>query len=274
MKKFCALLILTISSLYSFADLGNSLVYQVEIQLKSNSFIVGYFEIGSYDEEAYLDNNGLNKYCSNEGMMQLVRMKIKRDNYGPDNMPIENSKFTLYKNIHYPGNFKRPTTDMPPFGIVNEKDVLIIDTNDIKKISFIGVKQNKRDWLQSELVIATSNIIDALSFSEPTNLYYQAYGGDDPNEYMSGFYVFSYNKNLNEKELKQLVEDYYSRSWDLRLNSTKYYKNFTNKLSEKEYKFDKDGFSKFIKGKKKAILSLRKELLLKNIVIIDVWSTC
>ena len=276
MKRLILFLVLITLAISSYADLGNSLVYQVQITLKNNSYLIGYFEISSYDEEAYLDSNQLNKYCSNEGMMHLVRIRVQREGYGPDNRPIENSKFTLYKNIHYPKNFKRPEINryLFQFGVVNEKDVVVIDTNDIKSISFIGVKQNKRDWLQSEIVIAPNNIIDALYLSEPINVYYQAFGGDDPNEYMSGFYVFSYNKNLTEKELKQLTQNYYNKSWDLSLNSTKYYKKFTTKLSEKEYNFDKDGFNKFMEGKKKAIKTLREELLLKKVVIINVWSTC
>ncbi|PCJ28599.1 MAG: hypothetical protein COA97_01255 [Flavobacteriales bacterium] len=274
MKKLSLIIILIAVSLNSYADLGNCLVYQVEITLKNNSFVVGYFEIASYDEEAYLDSNGLNKYCSNEGMMQLIWMKIKRENYGPDYRPIDSPKFTLYKNIHYPNNFKRPAGYITQFAVVKEKDVVIIDTNNIKSVSFIGVKQNKRDWLQSEIVVASGIIIDALYLSKPINSYYQAYGGEDPNEYMSGFYVFSYNESLTKNELKQLVENYYNKSFDLSLNSTKYYKNFTTKLSEKEYKFDKNGFSKFIGNKKKVILNLRKELLLKKVVIVRVWDTC
>ena len=271
-KLVSSTLFILLIHLTCYADLGHSIVYQIQIELKNNIIVKGYFEDSGY-HVPYLDDNGLNKDCTDKGMANAVRLVVKSGKYYQDQLVDSSRTFILYKNIHYPQHFHSPTASGIQFGIVKQSDVINIDTLDILTIKFISAKTNRRDWLQSELLIASDDIVDMVNSQKYFKSHYLPLivNGEDA---MQGVILFSYDSAIDKEKLKKIISKYHDKIFDFNINYKIYRTIYTTKISEKEYEYDQIGFRKLKLKKEQESREIYEQLNKKNVVLIRVWSTC
>jgi hypothetical protein len=72
MKKLMLSAIITVlTSATLKADLGSCLVYHAAFYLRDGTNFKGCFEVSGYNNEAYLDDNGVNPFCNDKGVLAL-----------------------------------------------------------------------------------------------------------------------------------------------------------------------------------------------------------
>lgn len=223
MKKLLFLItfsILTTSTVN--ADYGNALLYHAKFYLKDGTIFNGCFETAGDWERAYLDKNGKNRYCNDEGILELFKL-MQQDEYNHFDQRLKNeeeeNKVTIYKKMNYisPKPMRsEPRRYAPSYGYVNKSDVIYLDSNDISKMIFWSAEISNRDWVTSEIVFGNQFILDKIKEQQYWNsvLVKKGYENDslkflndicmgEPDE---GFVLYNYNSTINSAELKRLVK--------------------------------------------------------------------
>lgn len=234
--KIISLFVCLACCLNLMADAGSSVVYKARFFLKNGERQVGYFEISGYEGGTGFDEGTkTNSFCNDNGVYELVKSSVKSPKV---------DSFTIYKKIHYPKYFKGTgiwTQTNYQYGAVAYEDVVIIAFRDIKFAVFISAKDNPRQWLMSELLITSNEIIDKLNNTKPLTLWEEA-------EDQSSYVFYNFNPKINKAEIKRL------------------YRLKKNQLWHREG-FEGLYFTQNIEMAKKWFWG-------KGIVILKVWGTC
>lgn len=283
-KLIFSILLTAFSFSIAKADLGNALVYYAKFYLKDGSSFKGCFEVYSYDSDAYLDKNGTNEYCSDEGVFTLLKRIQNQGAHLRDDGGIQTetnyNKVPIYKTINYisPRSIKKSENlwEMV-YGFVDLDDIVFLDTADIDKVIFWDAKPSERLWLTSEMVIGTKGMIDTVlhqqywnsivvdfEASSEDSLAFGKYGA------MWGYRLINYNPNNNIEELKRLANIKFrlimdDRFWD----NFRKEKNLTgtDSMSPEQERYD-------FEAKQQYFQSIRLWFWKKGIVMIRVNGTC
>lgn len=122
------------------ADAGGCVVYYAQFSLKTGTEFEGCFEISGYEEDAYLNDQGYNKYCNHKGVFDLLKLRQQEliEFYGISAVEQEgNAGIAIYKRLEYvyPCEINQKTkANLQCFGFVLENDIVYIHPNDISKI--------------------------------------------------------------------------------------------------------------------------------------------
>ncbi len=209
MKKLLLLTVLfSLISATVKADYGNCVVYHAKFYLKNGDIFNGCFEFISDIEEANLDKNNSNRFCNDKGVFDLFKKKQQG-----------NGKVEVYKTLHYvhPRPLHKRKDEYPAdYGLVLEKDKVLLDSSSISKLIFWSAEYSKRYWYTSEVIVGTVGMLDTirqqkywnyLLFStdnwEADSFAFQEYGFFDGA--YGGFALYNYNPKINIPELKRLV---------------------------------------------------------------------
>lgn len=202
------------------ADLGSCLVYQAKFYLKDGTIVKGGFEAHGYDSFSGLDANGTNAYCSDAGMLKLIKILQRRgyDNSGDGGGQKKKDlgRVPVYKNLYYaePRPFgKRTNIDPDIYGFSTAADIVFIDSNDISKVIFWSVAYTRRGWLGSELIIGTRGMIDTVENQRFWNSIVVTLDTDSlifSEDAEWGYRLINYNSRNNVEELKRLARSQFT----------------------------------------------------------------
>lgn len=224
MKKL-SIIVLLVSYLIGnvSADMGSCVVYYAKFYLKDGTQFKGCFEIAGFDEAAVVDSNGLNKFCTDEAVFELLK-RIQRNgcadciNDGGIQQQEDFGKIAIYKNLRYiqpKPLYKKnqPYYFFPTYGFVTEEDIVYVDSSEIEKTIFWEAKYSERDWLLSEIIVNDFSMVDSvnnlkywtsivvdLDASNPDSLVYTN------SDAMWGFRLINYSSKNNIVELKRLAQ--------------------------------------------------------------------
>lgn len=190
------------------ADLGSCLVYHAAFYLHDGTNFKGCFEVSGYNNAAYLDDNGINPFCNDKGVLELFKRKAR-----------ENGKVYLYKNLHYislkPLRLNAQAVESK-YGFVDAADVVLLDSNSVVSITFQSVEYSKRDWVNSRIIVGSKGMLDStmqerywdsLVFAtkkwSASSTDIQDYDFDETP--FPEFVLYNYNPNINREELKRLI---------------------------------------------------------------------
>jgi hypothetical protein len=201
------------------ADMGGCVVYYAQFSLKNGTEFDGCFEISGYEEGAYLNDQGYNKYCSHKGVFDLLKMRQQELNelFGISAVDQDgNAGIAIYKRLEYvyPSQINQKTSaNLQCFGFVLENDIVYLHPNDISKIIFKRAENSKREWVTSELIIGSAGMLDTLHRKQYWNslsVFRQSpepfvIGFESTEDVPVGYDLYNYNPNINVAELKRLV---------------------------------------------------------------------
>ena len=204
------------------ADGGSCVVYQAKFYLKNGSILNGSVEAAGFYAHNSLDANGKNPYCSNTGMLQLVKV-LQREAYadqvGDGVRPQQKDlgKLPVYKNLHYLAPKPRQQQAgvyAETYGFLTETDVVFIDFNAVRQVVFISAALSSRTWYGSGIMAVSPGLIDTvrrlpfwndlvvnLGDSKPDSL---AFGGRNA-MLMQGYRLINYNPQIDAEELERLA---------------------------------------------------------------------
>lgn len=201
------------------ADGGSCLFYQAKFYLKNGTIIKGGFEVFGESTQDYcmLNDNGNNPYCSDEGILKLVK-KLQREGFHPwpgdggIQKKSDYGKLPVYKNMYYlsPRSLKKRSNDNHEwYGFLTENDIVFVDSSEIKKVVFWSAEYSERYWLTSGIVVGTTGMIDTVRNKAYWNsivVSMDNYTSDSLEIYeepMAGYRLINYNPGVNIEGLKQ-----------------------------------------------------------------------
>ena len=275
MKKL--LLLTLLIAVFAFklkADLGSCAVYHAKFYLKNGDVFNGCFEISSYNNEAYLDENKTNEFCNDKGVFALLKQKQRE--YG---------RVAIYKNLQYVRPrplYKRSDTVLPTYGFVIPEEWRYVDSNEVSKMIFWSVEYSKRYWLTSETISGTPGLLDTINHFRYWNHLFFATSNwekdtvvfqdrDFIDGALQGFALYNYNPQINIAELKRLV----SLKFPVKPQYEETLQNFKRKHKIKDdqewTKRQRQLFEDLLNQKRE---SLRAWFWKKGILMVAVHGTC
>ncbi len=208
------------------ADLGSCVLYHAQFHLKDGSNLRAYFEYAGYFEGSWLED-GTNEFCSDEGILQLFKKHQKeRGEYGFNSgdgglqKSKEYGKVAVYKSLKSlkaqrvgsKNKFDKQPQVYGEYAFTKKVNIVFLDSTEINKLDFLGAEFCERDWLQTEIVVGTEELIETvkyqqywndlfvdLSQSKPDSIAFQSLGS------MWGYHLLNYNPQNNIAELKRLA---------------------------------------------------------------------
>ena len=273
-KKSLIVLFLLLVSLSAYADGATCLVYHANFHLKNGKNVKGLFRVFSYGDKAMLDDQGTNPYCNDEGVTMLFKEQCG----------------ITYEQVFYPHSafvFKKISVVqpvgtimdcyLPAYDFVLVSDVVIVDSNMVKKITFIKVEGYKNGiYFGHSLLIQTNKIKRTIEKERyfNTTFFYEWEDGDtlvfNQQKIGSGAYFYNYNKNISIDELQQLVRTKYVTKWE-----DEFSKEFAKKNNIKDcYNWPPDLLEKFDREKLKKETELKKYFWKKGILVIESYIGC
>ena len=202
------------------ADLGTCLMYHAKFYLNNGEVFNGSFEVCGEGEFVFLGEDGKNEFCNDEGLMELLNGLHKSDyfwGFSPGFSISENDldKIPVVKNFYNvqpKGMNKQMDRELPVFGFVAKKDLIMLDPADLDKVVFWDVEYVQRSWDFSEVVIGSQGMIDTVLTERYWNLIYLDDVSFDldtlrfsDSGIMSGYILINYNARNNVEELKRLA---------------------------------------------------------------------
>jgi hypothetical protein len=192
----------------AWADLGSCAVYYAKFYLKDGREFRGCIERMGYD--VYLGENQSDRYCSDTGMVSLIKQVYELTFPFTTNGGDRNywGKIAIYKDIRYlsPRALRRSKQD-GAYGFVMANDILYIHPSEIKHIAFWSAEYSKRDWLTSELIIGNAEMIDTVE----QRRYWNSVQMNDSLKVSKdrssdwGYRLLNYNSKINTSELRRLA---------------------------------------------------------------------
>ncbi len=288
MNKLFVLLIFVFSYSQTLkADLGSCLVYEAKFYLKDGSFFNGHIEVAGYGEMSYLDENGSNKYCSDTGMMALIKdlqgnqnILLSRDG-GSQNIQ-DFDKLTVYKGIEEisPNPLKlnrRPYWSRNTLGFIDKDDIIFLDSTEVDKIIFWNARYAKRNWIYYELIPAPKSMVETVRTQQYWNNLSIAKNPDThileySEEFLEwGIEMINYNPKVNTIELKRLANLKLKALFDWDKIESKLAKQYD--VDSKEY--PNNGRSRLLSEyREKHFQEIREWFWEKKILIVQVWGSC
>lgn len=188
------------------ADLGSCAIYHAKFYLKDGSIFNGCFQLMGYENEAYLDKNGRNSFCNDDGVLRAFKLTQKKLS---NKVPVYKRLYTFHpKSIFKSNNL----FDLPSYGFAIKDDTRKIDSSEISNIIFWKAEECKNDWLTSELVLGNQEMIDTLQNKKYWNDIYLDLGGElsdtlvfDSLGTMGGYHLINYSPRNNVEEIKRLA---------------------------------------------------------------------
>ncbi len=275
-KKSLILLFLLLVSLSAYAEFGSGIIYYANFHLKNGTVFSGGFGVRSETDKAYLDNDGTNRYCNDEGVTMLFKEQCG----------------TYFEHVSYPHSafvFKKISIVQPiPSGVIEgcdfkvynfilKSDIVILDSNDVQKITFSKVdKYESGIYFGGDVVIGANTIKRTIEKERYFNtaFFYEWEDGDtlvfNQQKIGSGAYFYNYNKNISIDELQQLVRTKYVTKWE-----DEFSKEFAKKHNIKDYyNWPPDLLEKFDREKLKKETELKKYFWKKGILVIESYIGC
>ncbi len=204
------------------ADGGSCVVYQAKFYLKNGTMFTGSVEAAGYYAHNNLDADGRNSYCSNVGMLELVKI-LQREGYadqagdGVRPQQKDHGKLPVYKKLYtLQPRPRKPSgqVNAEAYGFLGAADVVFIDSSEVRRVVFISAARSRRSWAESGMVAAIPGLIDTvrqarfwndlvvnLGNSKPDSL---VFGGRNA-MLMQGYRLINYNAQINAEELARLA---------------------------------------------------------------------
>ena len=279
----CAIMVT--SNIVLQADLGSCLMYHAKFYLTSGEVFTGSFEVCGEGAFAVLGEDGKNEYCSDEGLMMLLKELQESDYFWGysfgfsihendlDNIPVVKN----FYNIQPKGMNKRMDFQLPLYGFVAREDLIMIDPADLDKVVFWDVEYAQRSWYSSEVVIGNQKMIDTVLTERYWNLLYvddASFGLDtltfSTSGIMSGYVLINYNARNNEEELKRLARLKF-QSLDINAYLQKVKKEYG---IEEHEPVTNEVYDKFEVRWKQKIQGIKDWFWKRGILVVYVWSGC
>ncbi len=190
-------------------------LYEIEFQLKNGKEFKAYYTIATYDklESAFKSDSEFKKFIFNVyGVHHLDSLRI-------------------YKDFHYINFPVYEHRSEKLIAILNE-DLMTISKSDIKAMKFKSFKEIDHVGLYTQL-----DFQEILLFQNEPN-YMDSYSIDAFQEVHTDISLLSYNQEINEKELNQLVrkfkEEYGARTEkDEHMKNSWIYREMINEWQKK-----------------------------------------
>ena len=197
------------------ADLGACVVYQAKFYLKDGRVFNGCFEHAGY--ETWLDEEGKNEFCSDEGVFTLFKQLQRQRARGHQNSESNDQKWplTIYKSLEAiplrsVSGKKRST--FQGYGFTTMTDIVLVDSSEIEQLIFWKAEYTEREWLTSQIHKSTKGFMDTLRNKQFWNHTYLDMETDGKDTFlfsdehpMYGYHFINYNHQINTKELQRLI---------------------------------------------------------------------
>ena len=269
------------------ADFGNCVIYEGKFYMKNGQVFKGCLTYIGEGEDSILGEDGLNEYCSDKGMLELLKKIQSEGNFwnwedGGMQGPDDYGKVAIYKEIKdfslkAMQNVQQTQTAEAVYGFVDEDEILFVDSSDVERIVFQEAYYSDRWWLTTELVVGQSEMMKTIQDQQYWNrLTVDLETGDDTlgfsNEWpIWGIEMINYNAKVNVAELKRLAQLKFEHLTD--------WKQMEAHVIEK-YGIDNSGEDQYSinrcveEGRERYFQELREWFWERGILIIQVWGNC
>ncbi len=202
MKNLILLLFAAFLGGKALACHGSCLVYHAAFTMTDGTVYTGYFEVSGHNEPwVELDEtSNSNAYGNSDSLLSLV-YRLCGVSENERSATAGDHRFTIYKNYYLPEKLKgNDEFPIRQFGLIAAEEKIDLDIHQIRSVEFLEVRPAERDWLNSELVETTGNMIRQIYQGPYRNYHYIPYASEST----EGYLMLNFNPELNRSALEKL----------------------------------------------------------------------